>query len=399
MTRYRSLILLLALGLPTVGCAAEAADSPPCGVIACGGVDQEDVIPEWDGQGEADVGKFDREGVESAIAISTGDGVFDGDDVRDAFDAAGDRVGNGEMRAIRLALRDTSYEVTADAYEIANDLAYVANLFDYETESLEEGISYGDTEIPPAVRELVARARLHGAIAYDVQEIKESTGEPVWNPYLSTTPPVGNMTFDYTEVTPEALAADIADVDAVYDRITGTETEQWCDGSGNCQDYQQVTYAQGVGGTGNVLSQYDEAYHPNIYARGSQGQRWANNCAILSDGSVHCLPASRRSELQDLILTNPHLSRCNSHAGFEEGCRHLLYHGHIDIRDGVVTGVEMSGRISKRAAKGQAIFIDPIAVLEAWGFEMRPGLSIRFGNTSEGTPIRDTEGGVVREAD
>jgi hypothetical protein len=53
---------------------------------------------------------------------------------------------------------------------------------------------------------------------------------------------------------------------------------------------------------------------------------------------------------------------------------------------GVVVGVEMSGRLSRRAARGRDIFVDPIAVLKAWGFEITPGVEIRYGNTSRGTP-------------
>lgn len=153
-----------------------------------------------------------------------------------------------------------------------------------------------------------------------------------------------------------------------------------------------------LGGTGDVLASYDEVYHPDVYARGSRGQRWANNCAILSDGSLHCLPAARRSVVRDLILTHPHLSRCNAYPGYEEDCRHPLYHGHIDIRAGVVVGVEMSGRISKRAARDQATFIDPIGLLEAWGFSVAPEVRLRFGNIRSGVPVRDAEAGIIRAA-
>lgn len=394
------MILALSLGV-FAGCAtddpAPLEAEVPCGIAICD-IDDNDTVPDWEGNPEADIGKFDRDGVESAIALSTADGVFDADDVRDAFDAAGERVGRGEMRAIRAALGDTSYEVTAGAQDTALEMARVANLFGPERAAIESGLTAGGAPIPTAVLELLGRARLNGALAYDVQETDDD-GEGVWNPYPATTPPVENMTFAHTEVTPERLAEDIAATDLEYVAIVGTEMAEYCDAAGMCQDYEQARYETRVGGTGNISAHYDHAYHPDIYARGRSGQIWANNCAILSDGSLHCLPAARRSVIQDLILTNPHLSRCNTYAGYEDACRHLLYHGHVEVRDGVVTGIEMSGRISKRAARGKASFIDPLAVLEAWGFEISPSLRVRYGNTSAGTPVRDLEAGVIREAD
>ena len=53
--------------------------------------------------------------------------------------------------------------------------------------------------------------------------------------------------------------------------------------------------------------------------------------------------------------------------------------------------MEMSGRLSKLAAKGKASFIDPIAVLQAWGFEIDPNVTLRYGNTRHGVPVRDLE--------
>ncbi len=399
----KNLICALVLGLAGFGCASDPVDpglgesEAPCGIVACEeGTDT--MIPDWDGDPEADLGKFDRESVEDAISLAAGDGVLDSDDIRDAFEAAGNRVGKGEMRAIRQALDSTDFEVTDGARETALELAYVANLFDYEVETLQSGFSYAGTEVPAAVRRIVAIARLNGATAYDVQE-RDDDGEGVWNPYPATTPPVENMTFEYTEVSPAALTADMEATDLVYNAIVGTETAEYCDDAGNCRDYQRARLEERTGGTGNVRSHYDEVYHADIYARGRSGQQWANNCAILSDGSLHCLPAARRSIVQDVILTNPHLSRCNPYTGFEEGCKHMLYHGHIDIDGGVVVGVEMSGRLSKRAAKGKASFIDPLAVLEAWGFEIADGVRIRYGNTEDGTPTRDLEGHILTEAE
>jgi hypothetical protein len=136
--------------------------------------------------------------------------------------------------------------------------------------------------------------------------------------------------------------------------------------------------------------------HQDLYARGSAGQKWANNFVILSDGSIHALPAARRDEDNRVILTNPALSRG----------KQVLYMGHLDVRNGVVQNVEMSGRLSKMAGAGEKTFIDPIAVLQAWGFEMSPNLEasaqrgggVQFSNTSGGTPTRDLELGIIRKA-
>ena len=117
--------------------------------------------------------------------------------------------------------------------------------------------------------------------------------------------------------------------------------------------------------------------------------------SVLSDGTIHCLPAARRSEFQDLILTNPHLSRCSDMPGFEDDCHTLMYMGHIEAEGGVITGVEVSGRLSKEIGKGRINGIDPIALFEAWGFKTRPGMTISFGNTSDGKPVRDLARGVI----
>jgi hypothetical protein len=99
--------------------------------------------------------------------------------------------------------------------------------------------------------------------------------------------------------------------------------------------------------------------------------------------------------LQDVILTNPALSRCNQIAGFEDACHTLLYMGHITASGGVITSVEVSGRVSKRIARGRANLIDPISLLDAWGFERSAGLRVRYGNTEDGIPVTNSERGVL----
>jgi hypothetical protein len=379
------LLTALALGCGAADDAGDPARGPDplaCGVTPCTTPDEADFDPAY--AGELAVGKADADSVEAAIAEATADGVLDAGEVAPLFEAAGNTVNPSEMALIRDALSAEDYEVTEDAAAAIRLTAWTHNLAAPEAERVALGYTFAATEAPQAVRELIIRARLNGAIAYDVNE-KNDEGEGVWSPYPATTPASDNMAFDYTEITPAALAADQAAEDLEYRAITGTEDATLPDG----RTYRRAAYEDRVGGTGHVLSHYDEVYHPDIYARGRQGQRWANNCAILSDGSIHCLPAARRSIRGDVILTNPHLSRG----------AHMLYNGHIDIRAGVVVAVEMSGRLAKRAARGKAIFVDPLLVLEAWGFEIAPGLEIRWGNTSRGVPFRDVDAGVIRQAD
>lgn len=358
------------------------------GLLACTDLPGPDT-PDLDGKADADR-------VAQELARVTADGELSADDVDALFDAAGGSVSMSEMLVIRDATEETAaFKVTDAAVDRAFELAYLANLFDNELDHLADPAakSYGGSEIPEAVRELVARARLNGAATFDVRE-QRGDGEGRWSPYPSTSPPVGNMAYDYTEITPEILAADLADTTVKYNAIVGIETAEQCNTPTDCFEFEQVKYEERTGGTGNVAAQFDEVFHPDLFARGSQNQKWANNCAILSDGSFHCLPAPRRSVLRDLILTNPHLSRCNEVPGAED-CRKLMYMGHIDIRGGVVTGLEVSGRVSKRVAKGQANLIDPLALMEAWGFELSPSLSLRFGNTEDGVPQRNLERGVL----
>lgn len=333
--------------------------------------------------------KSDSASVEKLVDELTNDGELSASDVDKLFDAAGDTVNKAEMLVIRDAVEGTGYAVPVEATNRALERATIANLLRAEARELMARGAYGGNQVPQAVKDLVAKARLSGAAAFDVRET-DSDGEGLWNPYPTTTPPTENMTFQYTLITPEGLAADLADTTVEYNAIIGTE--QVTQGG---QTFEQVKYARHRGGTGRIAAQYDEAFHPDIFARGSSDQKWANNCAFLSDGTIHCLPAARRSEFQDLILTNPHLSRCSEIAGFEDDCHTLMYMGHIEASNGVIVGVEVSGRLSKEIGKGRINGIDPIALFEAWGFKTSPGLTIDFGNTSSGRPERDLAHGVI----
>ncbi len=340
-------------------------------------------------------GKTDTAAVENAVVRLTADGKLSATDVDELFAAAGRSVSKNEMLTIRDATESSSFSVSDAAVERALENAYNANLLEHEVEqTADPSTGYGGNKIPEAVRALVSQARLNGAVAFDIRETR-GDGEGRWSPYPSTTPPIDNMDFDYTVITPEVLAEDVAATQLTYNAIVGTETEEQCDGFGNCQEFEQARYEQRTGGTGNIAAHYDEVHHPDLMARGSSGQKWASNCAFLSDGTIHCLPAARRSVLRDLILTNPHLSRCNSFQGFEDACHTMLYMGHITASNGVINSVEVSGRVSKRVGSGKNNLIDPIALLDAWGFERSSGLRVRYGNTSEGTPVTNVERGIL----
>ncbi len=357
------------------------SDELPCGVRPCAANSPDDDVSDSDLEPPG-LGKADADDVRGRVTALTSDGELDADDVEDLFDSTGNRVSKSEMAAIREAVEaddSAPYTVADGALDAAYRLAWVANLPEAEAEEIQSGVSFGGTELPAAVRELVGRARLHGAVAYDVRE-RNDDNETVWTHYPATTPPTHNMTYAYTEITPAKLLADFEDTSVEYNAIVGVETATHPAGF----EYKRAKLEKRTGGSGSIAALYDEVYHTDIYARGRNGEKWASNMAILSDGTIHCLPASRRSNAQDVILTNPALSR---HSRFEDG-KYLLYHGHMSARDGVITDIELSGGPSKKAAKGKVKFIDPIALLEAWGFEMKDGLRLRFGNTSDGTPVR-----------
>lgn len=386
MRRARNVgcVFVLLTGLAACAPAEDTSSEPvPCGLRDCAFEDPEDFDATFEDPARG--GKADAsERVLAAVQAATQDGILDAADVTTLFDAAGNTVSRGEIAVIRDAVFADAlpYTVEPDAADLTRFLARTANLSEEEVSYAEVNLTYAMTEVPEAVTALLVKARLHGAVAYDVNEVDDD-GERVWTPYPATTPARANMAFDYTEITPEKLLLDLEDEAVTYNAIVGTEEITLPDG----RVARQARYEPRTGGTGNISAHYDEVYHPDIFARGAQGQKWASNVAILSDGSVHCLPASRRSDLQDVILTNPHLSR---------GAR-LLYNGHLNVRDGVVVGVEMSGRLSKLAARGKASFIDPIAVLEAWGFQIADHVEVRYGNTRHGIPVRDIDAGIITE--
>lgn len=317
----------------------------------------------------------------------TADGELSADDFAKALESAGNSVSPREMEVMRLALSGKvpggpDFDVPEETLEAAVDLLYVVNLFPETVDELADGLSLGDSDLPRSVKEVVATAKLNGAKAYDVNET-DSDGELIYTHYPSLNPPTENMAWDWTEVTPAALAADLADTEE-HLRVSGTESVTY-----NGSDVTVARYTVMSGGTGSISAAYDEAYHPVRRmmphtlmalgypatldveavrtARSRSGHRWSSNVAILSDGSFHCLPAIRRhSSTSGLILTNPALARGHQ----------LMWNGHIRVQEGVVTYIGTSGGIAKRAARGRDVIINPIPLLKAWGFQIRDGLQV-----------------------
>lgn len=229
--------------------------------------------------------------------------------------------------------------------------------------------SFGGSPIPEAVKKVVNQALAGGAIAYDVRELKPdpvydtSHGEPEmtldgkYNPYSQESTARDSLAFSHTELTPEKVAKDMA-TSQTFNVITGQKNNE--------ATYEKVT----MKGSGNITELYDEAYHSDPFARGRGGQKYASNFAILADGSVHAVPASRRSDANPgLILTTASLARG----------KQMLFNGHLHMEKGVVTYVGLSGRLCKLQQDGTK-FVDPIALLKAWGFQTSPGLTV----TNEG---------------
>ncbi len=368
------------------GCAAESSPEPSgvCGQTApCAGVSpdgNEDIDVDGlsvDGLNGGKADAVDR--VQRAVADATADGELDEADIAAIFESAGNRVSADEMNVIRMALgEDAKFTVTPEAGAKGRVLARTHGLPAVEIEVIQSGQSFGGSEVPPAVNELATRARLFGAVAYDVREVDDD-GDQVWTHYPSLSPAVGNMAWSYTEITPFVLESDRDDATLQFLQVVGYDTTS--------SGAKRPRYETRTGGTGNISAHYDESYHPQLMARGQSGQKWASNCGILSDGTVHCLPAVRRDINQRVILTNPALARG----------RRLMYHGHISAKAGEITDVELSGIPSKLTARGKVVLIDPLSLLQAWGFQVRDGLQVRWGNTSDGVPYRDAWAGVLRE--
>lgn len=390
----RDLLLSVALLLTL---QASAFAQPVTGVV--GIVDSSSVpAPAWD------------DGIVAAARPRAQDGALSAADVDALFAAAGAKVSAREGATILGVVEGRvaglpAYQVDEGARARLVRAACALGLAPASRAAVDAGKTYSGAKTPEGVRQVLARARLNGATAYDVTATN-SDGEGVYSDYPSLTPATENMRFSWTEVTPAALRADLADVSPRL-RLAGTE-KVTLDG----QEVEVARYERGERGTGSIAANYDEAYHPvDAFdeavrvqlgypewmrgltvtaireARSSSGDRWASNCAILADGTIHCLPSARRhSAHPELILTNPALARG----------KQLLWHGHLTARAGVITSVGTAGRIAKRVAEGKDALVNPLSLLRAWGFELAPGLAVDSEHATA-RHLQDDERCVLRQ--
>ena len=211
--------------------------------------------------------------VQTSVASSVSDGVFDAADVAAAFSSAGNTINAEEGLAIWKAIRQPSgYTVPAEAVVAGEQRALFLGLPQDQQNLVTSRRTLAGTVVPEAVRKVLIEARLAGAVAYDVQDPDPNDpNEGYWSPYPQGIPAQQSMEWKYTEITPDKLQADMS-ATAEEDRIAGEDSA-----TGN------VTYAKDkcLNGRGSITANYDELSHPNIYARGRSCQKWANNCGIL----------------------------------------------------------------------------------------------------------------------
>ncbi len=337
------------------------------------------------------------------------DGALGADDVDALFAAAGPKVSAREGATILAVVEGKAglpaYQVDEAARARLVRAACAIGLQPASRAAVDAGKTYSGARTPETVRQVLARARLNGATAYDVTATN-SDGEGIYSDYPSLTPATENMRFSWTEVTPAALLADQDDVSARL-LLAGT-AKVTLDG----QEVEVSRYTRGEKGTGSIAANYDEAYHPvDAFneavrvqlgypewmrglsvtaireARSSRGDRWASNCAIMADGTFHCLPSARRhSAHPELILTNPALARG----------KQLLWHGHLTAEGGVITSVGTAGRIAKRVSEGKDALVNPVSLLRAWGFQLAPGLSCDSEHATA-RHLQDDERCVLRQ--
>jgi hypothetical protein len=351
-------------------------------------------------------------GVKNRIQQLTTDGTLDANEAKQVIAEAGGSVSRGEQEAIAGTLAfNSGFEVTADARQLlAETVGDLQNIRAFTTRRneaverrgellgvqekarMEPGVvteTLGGSQIPEAVKEIVNKAVENGAVAYDVAEVEDRPVEDdkgdgftvagKWSPYPQEIQAVGNMSFEYTEITPQSLQEDM-NTETETRVLTGYRNESYTDPrTGASRDVRIAEYeTRRLKGNGNISAHYDEASHGDTYARLPSGQKYASNFAILSDGSLHALPVMRRNHAQPgLILTNPSLAR---------GQR-MLFNGHIGMREGVITSIGMSGRLHKLAANGDAKFINPLPLLEAWGFEIAPNVRLQFEGRHDTPPV------------
>ncbi|MBK7864930.1 MAG: hypothetical protein IPJ65_41300 [Archangiaceae bacterium] len=233
--------------------------------------------------------------------------------------------------------------------------------------------SYGGNPVPETLKTFLAEQLAQGVIVYDVRQLDsdpfynynhddlgpnglQTTG--VYSPYAQEQDAYGSLSFEHTELTPQKLEAERTTVQTynVLDTTQGHNGFTEEGGKGRAI-LKQVTAV----GSARIQNSYDNAYWPDEYGRTPGGQKWAGNFAILADGSVHAVPASRRSSGDQMILTTASLGR-----GKLE-----LFNGHLFTDDtGTVTYVGKSGRLKDFKT------VDAIELLKAAGFKVREGLTV-----------------------
>ncbi len=400
MYTFRQLLKATALSLVFAPTVAFAQPAPTGSIIRA-------LDPDW--RPDVRVRRSNEDEI-AEVKKLTADGELSAEDFGKVLESAGARVSPREMEIVRLALAGKvpggpDFDVAEEVEDKAIDLLYEVNLFPDSLDLLEDNKTFAGTDLPRSVKEVMAIAKLNGAKAYDVNETN-SDGELIYTHYPSLNPPTENMAFDYTEITPASLQADMDDLED-HLQIERTETIPWNGDTLTLGRYKTVT-----GGTGSISAAYDEAFHP-VYtlpphiltllgyspvmriadvqnARASRsGNKWSSNVAIMADGTIHCLPAVRRhSSTKGLILTNPALARGQQ----------LMWNGHIRVVRGKVTYIGTSGGIAKRAARGKDVIINPIPLLKAWGFDMSPNLNV-VSEHGSARPALDEDRAIMFETE
>lgn len=348
--------------------------------------------------------------VRNAAQTILADNKITQDELKGLFDSGGGKIDEQELNAMEEVINTAGVDIDDDTMAEATDTIDTIRGLQAEKvetnqlveaqqqglrDAMKERFSATSTEgthsggtIKPAVKAYLSQAIAAGAMGYDVRKLDDPgrddhgdfASRGIFSPYPQECTADDTMAFTHTEVTPEKIAEDMSKTQTFW-RVTGTETKTLRNGD----TYEAATYEKVTEpGSGNIAAHYDEAEHSKRFARGGEGQIWANNYAILDDGSVHCLPAMRRSRAEGaLILTNPSLARGQL----------MLANGHIEMRGGIVTEIGVSGRIQNRVMDGELKLIDPIEILKAQGFNIDPNCTLSWEGGGD-QPVKDPATGL-----
>ena len=368
------------------------------------------------------------ENITKARTTAIADKKVDLPDAKNIIDAAGDSVSAKELAEIKKTLSPNGqWEVLPDAAKSLKSEIKTLDGLQKQAKAINAGVkkratklaaeekailkegavtkSFGGTVLPEKVKHAVNEMVKNGAAVYDVLESSENpvrdehsnewTLTGVWSPYgvQDSIPATGPMAFSYTELTPKAVEDDMKTVrDQVV--LTGTKQESAVNrATSKTETWEVPTYEhKTMAGTGNIIEHYDEIGHPEVFALMTAGEgycKWDANMSVMADGTFHCLPAMRRSDdpnFGDRILTDPSLARD----------KRMVFNGHIGMANGVVTDITLSGRLCKLVAEGSAKIVDPVALLEAWGFKCAPGLKVGFDAHASEIHVDGATGLIVK---